>query len=252
MRKTVWVLVAFLFAVHVSYAQKEVQFKFNPKTGEPLKMKLFSETETSGAQEMIMEMEMDMQYFPKEEKDGVFTIENVIDDLKVNMMVGMQTISYNSKEEPEDEMSKMIGEQFSALIDQKIVTYINEEGKTIDVEFSGAEMASMDMSSMTKNLTAAFPDHPVKPGDSWTQELTDNELTGTSVVINYTYKEENDEGYVLDIQGEVKDNSENSVGTMEGYYLLDKDTHITKKSEVMMNMSNMGMEISNHITMTLE
>ena len=53
-----------------------------------------------------MEMEMGMQYFPKEEKDGVFTIESVIEDLKVNMMVGMQTISYNSKEEPEDEMSK--------------------------------------------------------------------------------------------------------------------------------------------------
>lgn len=252
MKKTVWVLIAFLFAIHTSYGQKEVQFKFNPKTGVPLKMKLFSETETSGAQEMIMEMEMDMKYFPKEEKEGVFTIESVIEDLKVNMMVGMQTISYNSKEEPEDEMSKMIGEQFSALVDQKIVTYVNGEGKTIDIEFSGNEMPSVDLSSMTKNLTAAYPDYKVVPGDSWKQEMVDNEQSGTSVVMTYTYKEENDEGYVLDIKGEVKNESEDGIGTMEGYHILDKETHITKKSEMTMIISNEGLEIINNITMTME
>lgn len=252
MKKTVWVLLAFLLAIHTSYGQKEVQFKFNPKTGKPLQMKLFSETETSGAQEMIMEMEMGMQYLPKEEKDGVFTIESAIEDIKVNMMVGMQTITYDSKEEPKDEMSKMIGAQFAQLIDQKIITYINGEGKTIDVEFSGSENSPMDISSMTKNLSAAFPNHPVKPGDSWTQDLAADELDGASFAITYTYKEENEEGYVVDLEGEMKDESGNSAGSMEGYYILDKGTHVTKKSEMKMNMSNMGMEIKNNVTMTLE
>jgi len=67
-----------------------------------------------------------------------------------------------------------------------------------------------------------------------------------------TYRQETDEGYIIDVEGELLGSSGDSLGTVEGYYILDKKSHFTKESVLTNTMEIQGMEVRNKITVTVE
>lgn len=254
MRKIALIYTVILLSSHISLAQKTVEFRFNPKIGETLNVNMFMDTDTEGAQNMIMETNMIMEMTPTKKEDEVFTIESLVKNMKINMQMGMQSISYDSNEEAEDEASQMLADQFSNIIDKKIVSLITERGETKDVQLpESLKGQGFDSQTFSNNITAAYPAHPVKPGDSWesTAEFLENPALSETKLTS-TYREETDEGYVIDVEGELVGSSGDSLGTVEGYYILDKESHFTKKSILTNTMEIQGMEVSNKITVTVE
>src|SRR5690606_20852495 len=115
-------------------AQEAVNFKLNPEIGKPIQMNMLMKTDIDGPQSVIMDMKMKMEILPAKKENENFIFENVIKAIKADIDAGMMTVSYNSEEESTDETARMLGEQFSKIIDQKISSVVSEKGKTIDLD----------------------------------------------------------------------------------------------------------------------
>jgi len=254
MRKTAIIYLILLLLSHISLAQEAIEFHFDPQIGETLHVNMFMDTDTEGAQNMIMETNMSMEITPIKKEGEVFTVESLVKNMKINMQMGMQNISYDSGKEAEDEASQMLADQFSKIIDKKIVSLITERGETKDVQLpESLKVQGFDSQTFSNNITAAYPAHPVKPGDSWesTAEFLENPALSETKLTS-TYRQETDEGYIIDVEGELLGSSGDSLGTVEGYYILDKKSHFTKESVLTNTMEIQGMEVRNKITVTVE
>ena len=236
----------------VSYAQKAVDFHFNPEIGKTLSFHTISKTDIDGAQSMIMNMDMQIDVLPSKKEDDNFTLENEIKAVKVDMNVGMMTLSYDSEEGGTDETSKMIGDQFSKIIDKKITSVISGKGKTIDLALPD-DMAVQGLDPSTfSNMSPSLPEKAVVPGESWksTIEMAENPVF-SQMDMTSTYREETAEGYIIDVQGKMINAEGQESGTISGYYTLDKKTHFTKASKLQTKLEVEGTKISSDMEMTL-
>src|SRR5690606_9726607 len=234
-------------------AQKAVNFKLNPEIGKPLHFNMFMKTDIDGPQSVIMDMKMKMEMLPAKKENENFTIENVIKAIKADIDAGMMTVSYNSEEEPVDETAKMLGEQFSAIIDQQISSIITEKGKTIAVDLP-VSFASQgfDASSFSK-MSPSFPDKAVIPGESWesSSDVAENPLF-SKIEMTSTFREESADGYIIDIVGTMLQETGGEIGRMSGSYTLDKQTHFTKTSAIKTTIETQGATIVSDVEMTVE
>ncbi|HLQ99171.1 MAG TPA: hypothetical protein VK102_02255 [Sphingobacterium sp.] len=110
------------------------------------------DTDTEGAQNMIMETNMSMEITPIKKEGEVFTVESLVKNMKINMQMGMQNISYDSGKEAEDEASQMLVDQFSKIIDKKIVSLITERGETKDVQLPESLKPEFDYYFLLRTL----------------------------------------------------------------------------------------------------
>jgi len=234
-------------------AQKAVNFKLNPEIGKPLHFNMLMKTDIDGPQSVIMDMKMKMEMLPAKKENENFTIENVIKAIKADIDAGMMTVSYNSEEEPVDETAKMLGEQFSAIIDQQISSIITEKGKTIAVDLP-VSFASQgfDASSFSK-MSPSFPDKAVIPGESWesSSDVAENPLF-SKIEMTSTFREESADGYIIDIVGTMLQETGGEIGRMSGSYTLDKQTHFTKTSAIKTTIEAQGATIVSDVEMAVE
>lgn len=237
----------------LTWAQEAVDFKLNPEIGVPLRFDMLMKTDVDGPQSVIMDMNMKMEMLPAKKENQNFTIENIIRAIKTDINAGMMTLSYNSGEEATDETAKMLGEQFSKIIDQKVSSVITEKGKMIDIDLPASFAAQGFDASSFANTSPPFPDKVVTPGESWesTTEVPENPLFST-IEMTSTFREENTDGYVIDIEGKMLHTSGNEVGTMSGSYTLDKQTHFTKMSAIKTTIEAQGSTIISDVEMTME
>lgn len=237
----------------ISFAQKAVDFKLNPEIGKPLKINMLMKTDVEGPQSVIMDMNMGMEMVASQKDGENFTIENTTKTIKVDIDAGMMTMSYNSEEEAADEMAKALGEQFSKIIDQKITIVMTEKGKTLDVNLPESFAGQGFDKSSFANISASLPENAVSPGESWSSsyEMTDNPLIAF-VEQTSTYREESAEGYVIDVEGKMKDGSDNEIGSVKGHYILDKTTHFTKNAVLTTSIEVQGTKVVSDITMSVD
>lgn len=236
-----------------TFAQETVDFKLSPKVGKPLLFNMLMKTDVDGPQSVIMDMNMKMELLPTKHENENYTVENVIKAIKVDIDAGMITLSYNSEEEATDEATKMLGQQFSKIIDQKITSVINEKGKTIDIDLPPSFAAQGFDASSFSNMSPSFPDKAVAPGESWesTAEIAENPLF-SKIEMTSTYRKEIADGYVIDIVGKMLQESGQEIGTMSGSYTLDKQTHFTKSSAIKTTIEAQGAKIISDVEMTAD
>lgn len=236
-----------------TFAQEAVDFKLNPEIGAPLRFNMLMKTDVDGPQSVIMDMNMKMEMLPAKKENENFFIENIITSISADINAGMMTLSYNSEEEAIDETAKMLGEQFSKIIDQKISSVVTEKGKTIDIDLPPSFAAQGFDASSFSNVSPSLPDKAVIPGESWesTSEVPDNPLFST-IEMTSTFREENSDGYVIDIEGKMLHASGSEIGTMSGSYTLDKQTHFTKTSAIKTTIEAQGSKITSDVEMTVE
>lgn len=236
----------------VSFAQKAVDFKLNPEIGKPMNMLMQVKTDVEGPQSMIMDMNMKMVMTATEKQGENFKIENVTKTVKVDVDAGMMTMSYNSEEEPKDEMAKMMGSQFEKIINQTIVVILTPKGKTVDVILPEGIGQGMDKSSFA-SISTPLPENAVAVGATWqhSADMGDNPLISKTETTS-TFKEENEAGYVIDVSGKLLDGSSNEVGTVNGSYVLDKKTFVTKSADVKTSINVQGTKVVSDVVLTVE
>lgn len=236
----------------LTYAQKAVDFKLNPEIGKPMTINMLMKTDIDGPQSVIMDMNMKMLMNATKKESNNFTIENVTKSVKVDIDAGMMTMSYNSEEEPVDEMAKMLGEQFSKIIGQTITMLISEKGKTLDIQIPENLAEGLDRASFS-NLTTTLPEKPVAPGESWTSvvEVEENPILSKTEMVS-TFREENADGYVIDVTGKLFDQTGESAGSITATYTLNKKTHFTKSGVVKTLIEVQGAKIQSDITLQVD
>lgn len=237
----------------LTFSQEEVDFKLNPEVGKPLQLNMLIKTDIDGPQSVIMDMNMKMELHPSKKEDENFRLENVIKAIKIDINADMNTVSYNSETVSTDETTKMLGEQFSKIVDQKISAVITDKGKTIDIDLpSSMSSNGFDPSSFT-NISPSFPDKAVAPGESWNNinEMDDHPFLSKIETVS-TYSEENTEGYVINVASKMLDLSGNEIGTVLGNYTLDKETHFTKTSALKTSVEIQGAKIIKEVEVTIE
>ncbi len=233
------------------YAQKEINFKLNPEIGKPMTLNMLMKTDVDGPQSVIMDMNMQILMTPKQMDGENFVIENITKSIKADIDAGMMTMSYNSAEEPADEMGKMLGEQFSKIIGQTITLVISPKGKTIRVDIPEGLTDGVDKASYS-NINTAFPETAVALGASWnTVTQAENTPLLARTETTATYKEETAEGYVIAVEGKVLDTSDKEVGTIVGSYTIDKKTHFTKLAQIKTQLELEGTKIISTVDITI-
>lgn len=233
-----------------AFAQKAVDFYYHPEIGKTLPVDVSMKTDIDGPQSMIMDMHMRMQILPSKQEQANITLETTIKSMKVDVNAGMMTMSYNSEEESADDMSKAIGEQFSKIIDQKITSIVTDKGKAVDIQLpSGMAVQGFDPNTFS-NMSPSLPNKAVVPGDSWESSaaMPDNPIMAR-VEMHSTYREENKEGYVIDVEGKLLDKDDQEKGSISGYYILDKTSHFTKNSSLRTIMEVNGTKLTTDMDM---
>ena len=236
-----------------AFAQEPVEFKLNPEVGKTLQLNMLMKTDVDGPQSVIMDMNMKMELLTAKKENENYSFENVIKAIKTDIDAGMMTLSYNSEEEATDETTKMLAAQFSKILDQKITSIVTEKGKTIEFDLPPALGAQgLDASSFS-NMSPAFPDHAVAPGESWesSAEIPDNPIF-SKIEMTSTFLEENADGYIITIKGKMLQETGEEIGTMSGTYSLDKQTHFTKNSTMKTSIETQGAKITSEVEMTVE
>lgn len=236
----------------VSFAQKAVDFKLNPEIGKPLNIDMLVKTDVDGPQSMIMDMNMKMVMTPTEKQEDNFKIESVTKAIKVDVDAGMMTMSYNSAEESEDEMSKMLASQFAKIIDQTITIVLTPKGKPVDVILPEGLGEGMDKTAFS-NISTPLPEGPVAPGATWQSgaDMDNNPLIAKTETTS-TFKEESADGYVIDVVGKLLDQSAQEVGTVSGTYTLDKKTLFTKNGQIKTSIEVQGAKVISDVTLTVQ
>lgn len=241
-----------MFMGLLSFGQKTVDFKLNPEIGKPLNIDMIVKTDIDGPQSIIMDMNMKMTMTPTKNENEQFTIESVTNGIKVDVDAGMMTMTYNSAEEPKDEMSKMLAEQFSKIIGQTITIVLTPKGKPVQVLLPDGLAEGIDKTAFS-NISTPLPEEPVSPGSTWqsTAEMENNPFISKTETTS-TFREETTDGFVIDVTGKLLDKTANEIGTLAGSYTLDKQTLFTKSSQIKTSIEAQGAKIVSDVTMNVQ
>lgn len=247
------VLFILQFTGLVGFGQEAVDFKINPEIGQPLTFDVVMKTDMDGAQSLIMNMNMNLELTPTKKENENISMESSIKGIKVDIFAGMMNMSYDSEVESTDATTQLLEAQFSKILNQTISAVVSSKGQTIDMSLpDDLAMAGLDVNSFS-NVAPSLPENPVLPGDSWegTSEVKGSPEMAFRVTTKSTYREETPEGYVIDLAGTMFDAEGKEMGTLSGNYVLDKNTHFTKSSNMKTSMDMDDMKIISEVVMNV-
>lgn len=230
------ITVFFVLATLVLNAQKSVLLRSSYNSGDKYVVAVETVNNMGVQGGMNMKMTMDM-LFTGVEADTILS-ESKITSINMDMLQGGMTMSYSSstKEEDLDQMGKMMKQQLDPMMKAVIYTKMNTQGETIATK---VEPAVMGMEQFTKQSgSISFPKDKVSVGTTWSNEVDDQ---GVKMITNYTVSKIEAETVFLDISGTVSGAGQ---GTISGIAEIDVQTGTPKKSEVNINISAGGNDVS--------
>jgi hypothetical protein len=201
-------------------------------------------------------IEMDMTLTTKEVKDtSGFILEGTFDRWAMNMNMNGAGMSNSAEFDTKDstknkgDMAPMMNQLFSKMIGQVFTMEMAKNGKVISSnmkEVMSKIMPPGSTNSMSDDAmaTVPFPDHPVKPGDTWPGTI-ERELSGKTSIFKaeYKLKEVKDGIAYLTFTGEVLNKADSKkLGTMNGSYSISTASGMLKDAEVKMLLD---MEVDN-------
>jgi surface antigen len=188
-----------------------ITLKFNAPKGQKFEYGMDMDMTMKAGMDMKMKMGMGYQFEVTGDSAGYKTVSSTFSKIGMNMnMMGM-SMDFDSDKPSTDTAGPMaiMGKMLGAMKGGKFTFTMNEKGEvgsvtgmkemmekafaSIDVN-QGAMMTqsigkSFDEASFKKNIEqsfAAYPDKPVKPGDTWTK-TTNNETQGMKMKMDNTY-----------------------------------------------------------------
>lgn len=226
-------------------AQEKVTFKLNPEKGKVIPFEMLMKSDVEGAQNMIMDMTMKMNMVAAEVTDSSIKYQAKYTQLKTDINAGIMTVSYDSSKEPSNQMEEMLASQLKPLLESTLTMTMDKSGKVIDMDFPNVPDQAFDRSSM-QGMSVSYPDRPLSIGESWENEVTLPQLGTKGKNVN-TFAEKNADGYKITITGTYVDDSGKTIGTTNGYYIIDPKTFFTKSSVVNTSMEVQGNKITSSI-----
>jgi len=230
-----------------SYAQS-VDFKLNLPLNKPYKMVMVMKMDMDGAQSVIMDMNTKSTITFTKLEDRNYTQETVNDAIKMDMDAGMVTMSYDSENPTDDPMSQMLASEMDKLVGKKITVVMSDKGALISSDASDEDETNANpLGDMA--ITASFPDHPVKPGDTWESEVdVKNEMTIKST---NKYVSKTAEGHLIESSGEMFNKENESMGTLTGQSIVHPKTFFTQSATMKMEMLVQGQSIKMDMQMNI-
>ena len=249
------ILFLVLFISAVTFAQKSVLIRYEPKVGSTLKNEMtaiMDITIKAGEQNIITKMNMgfEMTYKTKERKKEVNKIDMIFDKITMEINNPMMSGSYNSEiKEETDPFALKIADSFKGVLDNPVPMSISTKGEftePIDIVKVFPQIPASkakELKEQMSNQFIQFPEEKVKIGESWTMSSTMNQVGK----LEYTYTligiEKNK--LLLTVKGKMLESESETIkmlaATISGDVILNKKTGETLESNIVMDM-DMQME----------
>lgn len=234
------VLLLLLMMTSFAITAQEVQLKLNYKKGDSylMKMEMKQSLGLMGGMNMKAEMRSDVVEVTSDE----ITTKTQIKNVKVNVLQGAQTITYDSeaKDADLDPIGLQMKQQFQPMMDAVITQVTNRYGKVLEAKVE-PQVPGMD----NFGQQAEYPKEPIKVGSTWSSEASDD-ASGT-IKMNYTVDKITDSTVYASITGTA---SALPGSTINGNLEVDIATGNPNKVVVIINADAGGSKISVETSMT--
>ncbi len=239
-----------------TYAQKAIMLQYHLKDGDKfvstMSMNQEIDMEVQG-QSMVINQDMNFEfgYLVSDVVADSFNLHTNINAIKMTQtMMGME-IKYDSRDSStfnNPTLGTQISDQMNKLIDKEITTTnsINGTVGSVDLGAIGADnaMAGNMKSSFSQ---AVYPNHKVKVGESWDNDITTNGMAEMKMHITYTLTKATRKQAFIDVKGTITSPDETArlKGTLTGEMTVDRKTgwvtHSTFDQDIDMQMEQQGM-----------
>jgi len=246
-----------LFAgfVNTAMAQKSIELKYKLLPGDQFSNKSNIEQtiqfEAMGQKATLdQDMVFYMTSFIDSVKDGMITQRTVFDHIVMDQQIFGMQIKYDSQDTStfDSPMGAEFATQMNKMIGAAVISVMNERGQVDRMDV----LALGDAGDMSGNLNsgnnyAVYPDHKVKVGDNWTEQITPQESSNITVNMIYTLTRSTRQQAMLTLNGTLSENLTNPEangkvdGTMKGEMTIDRKTGMVSLSKIQMDMT-MQME----------
>lgn len=260
----------------------KVLLQLSPESGKTYtnNMDMLSEVKVMGmAVSTKMAMDFDMTASEVTDAESKFDVRYNRVYMSNESMMGKMEYDSDKPEEATGMMAEMMKETFGGLMEANVTMVMDKQGRTLSIsgldDVSSAGSMGMggspaDMQEQFGSSMAIFPKKSVGKGDSWSEVIEQTKSSPVVIDITYTVKEIRDNEVVLDVIGKISKNDSEEVpaevrnaistisGDMTGDMVVDRNTGMTKSSNLVQNMKmgvsqggmNMDMDAVNTITLT--
>lgn len=238
MKKAIIVLFTLLITMD-TYAQEV--FKVKVEKDKVINFEMLLKTDIEGSEDVMMDMSMAMSVKPIEVSSETIILETKYSKIKMDINAGIMMASYDSSQEPEDEITKMLASQIQPLLDATLLLTMDPYGNIQNIEAPNVPNGVFDESNL-KGITLGFPNKKIRIGDSW--ETTSETQLGINIKIMNTLAEKTADGFKIEIKGNLYNQDGKAIGSQTGYYIIDPITKLTKLSESTTHIEVEGQKIS--------
>ncbi|WP_312340050.1 DUF6263 family protein [Sphingobacterium sp.] len=224
-------MAVFAFLAISASAQKTYTLRVNPDSGKKISQNLVMTMDIDAAgQKMVTDLNMGFNITNTTKKDNTFAFDLRYTGINMKMNMAGLDMTYDSKNPEANDFSKQMHATLGKLLENSISFNVDQLGKSSDIKLPEGVNMPFDK-SMFENISTVLPEQPIKIGDSWTSK-TESDDSGISVESKMTLIEANELGYKVNVEGKMFGPDANQVGNVQGFYVLDKKTCLTKITEM--------------------
>ena len=250
-----------------SFAQKSIELKYNLKKGDKyqstMSMNQDIDMEVQG-QSMTITQKMDFEFDYKvlDVKADSFDQQTIIKAIKMNQSVMGMDIVYDSKDSSTYNNSMVgtkISDEMNKLIDVAITTTISNDGNVGKIDLGSIDADNDIAKNMKTSFSqAVYPNHKVKVGDTWTNDITTEGMAKMNMHMTYTLNKFTRKQAFIGVVGTIDSPDETTKlkGTITGEMTVDRKTgwvvHSTFDQDFEMQMEQQGMSFPASISGSYE
>lgn len=251
--KTLLIVAVLLMAGfgYTAKAQKSIDLKYNLQVGDQFsnesKIEQTIQFEAMGQKATL---DQDMVFYMTSSIDsvnqGLITQKTVFDRIVMDQQIFGMEMKYDSQDSStfNSPMGAEFATQMNKMIGAAVYATMNEKGKIDHMDVSAlGDAGDMSGSLNSGNNYAVYPDHKVKVGDSWTEELTVQKSDKMAVKMTYTLTKATKKEAVISLAGTLSGNTLNPEassevdGTMKGEMTVDRKTGMVSVSKIQLDMT---------------
>ncbi len=250
-----------------TYAQKAIMLKYNLKNGDKytsaMTMNQEIDMEVQG-QSMVINQDMNFEfgYSVSDVTADSFNLHTNINAIKMDQSVMGMEIKYDSKDTStfnNATVGTKISDQMNKLIDQEIISTTSVNGNVGTIDLGGLDSDNEVASNMKSSFSqAVYPDHKVKIGESWENDITTSGIAEMNMHLTYTLTKATRKQAFIDVKGTIAspDATAKLKGTISGEMTVDRKTgwvtHSTFDQDFELQMEQQGMSFPATISGTYE
>lgn len=229
--KILSLIAVFGFIITSASAQKKYTLRVNPEQGKKLSQNITMAMDIDAeGQKILTDLTMGFDITNTTKKDNSFLFDLKYTNINMKMRAATMEMTYDSKTPDANEFSKQMHATLGKLLENKISFTVDPLGKSSDIKLPEGINLPFDR-SMFENISTVLPEQAISIGDSWNAK-TESEESGLMVENRMTLVEVSDQGYKVNVEGKMIGPDAKQVGSMQGFYILDKNTCLTKITEM--------------------